>query len=102
VLVKETKPFGVPYDKLLRGPIPDSFIKGGHTRKVPFVMTLPAGTTVSMIEAVLTYSLIPIPDETLMENYLATLGGEKEREQAKQIIQEYTRPRVLTYRVKSL
>ena len=102
VLVKETKPFGVPYDKLLRGPIPDSFIKGGHTRKVPFVMTLPAGTTVSMIEAVLTYSLIPVPDETLMENYLATLGGEKEREQAKQIIQEYTRPRVLTYRVKSL
>lgn len=102
VLVEETKQFGVPYDKLLRGPIPDSFIKGGNTRKVPFAMTLPGGTTVATVEAVLTYALIPAPDAALMEKYLATLGGEKEREEATQIIQEYTRPRVLTYRAKSL
>lgn len=102
VLGKETKQFGLPYDKLLRGPIPDSFIKGGHTRKVPFAMPLPDGATVATVEAVLTYSLIPVPDAALMETYLATLGGEKEREEAKQIVQEYTRPRVLTYRAKSL
>mgnify|MGYP003693792119 CR=1 FL=1 len=36
VLKEETKQFGLPYDKILRGPIPDPFIKGGHTRKVPF------------------------------------------------------------------
>ena len=36
VLAEETKRFGLPYDKILRGPIPDPFIKGGNTRKVPF------------------------------------------------------------------
>jgi len=102
VLVEETKQFGVSYEKLLRGAIPDSFIKGGNTRKVPFTMTLPGGPAVVTVEAVLTYSLIPTPDAALMEKYLATLGGEKEREEATQIIQEYTRPRVLTYRAKSL
>jgi len=102
VLVEETKQFGVSYEKLLRGAIPDSFIKGGNTRKVPFTMTLPGGPAVATVEAVLTYSLIPTPDAALMEKYLATLGGEKEREEATQIIQEYTRPRVLTYRAKSL
>lgn len=102
VLAEETKQFGMSYGKLLRGPIPDSFIKGGHTRKVPFAMMLPAGKTVATVEAVLTYALIPVPETALLEKYLATLGGEKEREQAQQIIQEYTRPRVLTYRAKSL
>ena len=102
VLAQETKQFGVSYDTLLRGPIPDSFIKGGHTRKVPFAITLPDGAAVATVEAVLTYSLIPVPDAALMEKYLATLSGEEEREQAQQIIQEYTRPRVLTYRAKSL
>ena len=28
VLAQETKQFGLPYDKILRGPIPDPFIKG--------------------------------------------------------------------------
>ena len=37
-LEEETKQFGLPYDKILRGPIPDPFIKGGNTRKVPFAL----------------------------------------------------------------
>ena len=36
MLKEETKQFGLPYDKILRGPIPDPFIKGGNTRKCPF------------------------------------------------------------------
>ena len=28
-LGEETKRFGLPYEKILRGPIPDPFIKGG-------------------------------------------------------------------------
>ena len=102
VLAEETKQFGLPYDKILRGPIPDPFIKGGHTRKVPFALMLPDGSTSATVEAVLTYALIPTPDPTLQEKYLATLSGGKERDEAKKIIHEYTRPRMLTYRAKAL
>ncbi len=101
-LAEETKQFGLPYDKILRGPIPDPFVKGGNTRKVPFSLTLPAGTAASSIEAVLTYALIPTPESALMEKYLASLQTDKEREEAQKIIHEYTRRHFLTYRVKSL
>lgn len=102
VLAAETKQFGLPYDKILRGPIPDPFIKGGNTRKVPFVQTLPAGTTAATVEAVLTYALIPTPEPALREKYLATLGSDKERDEAKKVLNEYQQPRVLTYRAKTL
>lgn len=101
-LAEETKQFGLPYDKILRGPIPDPFVKGGTTRKVPFTLALPAGTAAASIEAVLTYALIPTPEPALTEKYFASLRTEKEREEAKHIIQEYTRRHFLTYRVKSL
>ena len=102
VLGKEAKQFGLPYDKILRGPIPDPFIKGGHTRKVPFSFALPAGSTAALVEAVLSYALIPTPDPALKDKYLATLGNDKDRDNAKKIIDEYTQPRVLTYRAKNL
>jgi hypothetical protein len=102
VLAEETKQFGLRYDKLLRGPIPDPFIRGGNTRKVPFALMWPPGTAGSTVEAILRYALIPAPDPVLQEKYFATLGSEKERDEAKTIIAEYTQPRILTYRVKSL
>jgi hypothetical protein len=102
VLKEENTQFGLPYDKILRGPIPDPFIKGGHTRKVPFSLAIPAGSTAASIEAVLNYALIPTPDPALKAKYLATLSTEKERESAKSIFDEYTQFRLLTYRVKSL
>lgn len=102
VLAEETKQFGLPYDKILRGPIPDPFIKGGHTRKIPFALTMPDGSAAATVEAVLTYALIPTPEPMLKDKYLATLSSDKERDEAKQIIHEYTRPRMLTYRAKSL
>ena len=101
-LAEQTKQFGLPYDKILRGPIPDPFIKGGNTRKVPFTLTLPSGTAAASIEAVLTYALIPTPEPLLLERYLATLETDTEREGARNIVQEYTQRRFLTYRVKSL
>jgi nitrate/TMAO reductase-like tetraheme cytochrome c subunit len=102
VLAEETKHFGLPYDKILRGPIPDPFIKGGHTRKVPFSQTLPAGSPPATVEAVLSYALIPTPDPALRDKYLASLATDKERDEAKKILSEYTQPRMLTYRAKSL
>jgi nitrate/TMAO reductase-like tetraheme cytochrome c subunit len=102
VLGQDTKQFGLPYDKILRGPIPDPFIKGGNTRKVPFSQAIPAGATPATVEAVLTYALIPTPDATLREKYLSTLKNDKERDAARKILDEYTQPRVLTYRAKTL
>ena len=102
ILAEEMKQFGMPYDKILRGPIPDPFVKGGNTRKVPFALTLPAGSRASSIEAVLTYALIPTPEPLLKERYLSTLETEIEREEARKIIQEYTQRHFLTYRVKTL
>lgn len=102
VLGEETKQFGLPYDKILRGPIPDPFIKGGNTRKVPFSQSVPAGATPASVEAVLTYALIPTPTAALRDKYLATLANDKERESAKNILDEYTQPRMLTYRAKTL
>lgn len=102
VLGQDTKQFGLPYDKILRGPIADPFIKGGNTRKVPFSQAIPAGATPATVEAVLTYALIPMPDAALRDKYLATLANDKERDTAKKILDEYTQPRVLTYRAKTL
>lgn len=101
-LAEETHPFGLSYDQLLRGPIPDPFIKGGNTRKVPFVLTLPEGKAAASIEAVLSYALIPTPAPTLLERYLATLATDAARDEAKNIVQEYTQRHFLTYRVKVL
>jgi Cytochrome c554 and c-prime len=101
-LGEQVKHFGLPYDKILRGPIPDPFIKGGHTRRVPFSESLPPGSSPATIEVVLTYTLIPEPDPALKEQYLATLPDEAARTAAKKIIDEYAQPRVLTYRAKSL
>jgi len=102
VLGQDTKQFGLPYDKILRGPIPDPFIKGGNTRKVPFSQAIPAGATPATVEAVLSYALIPTPDAALRDKYLATLPNDKERDAAKKILDDYTQPRVLTYRAKTL
>jgi hypothetical protein len=102
VLGQETKQYGLPYDKILRGPIPDPFIKGGHTRKVPFSLAVPPGTTAAVVEAVLTYALIPAADQALKDKYLATLSDDKERESARKILDEYAQPRMLTYRAKNL
>lgn len=102
VLGEETKRFGLPYDQILRGQIPDPFIKGGHTRRVPFSQALKAGGEPATIEVVLTYALIPEPGTDLKDKYLATLANDQERATVKKVIEEYTRPRLLTYRVKSL
>jgi hypothetical protein len=101
-LGEQTMHFGLPYDKILRGPIPDPFIKGGNTRRVPFSQALPPGSSPATIEVVLTYALIPEPDPALKEHYLASLPEDKARQTARKIIDEYIQPRVLTYRVKAL
>ncbi|HET9962913.1 MAG TPA: multiheme c-type cytochrome [Nitrospiraceae bacterium] len=102
ILSEEVKRFGLPYDKILRGPIPDPFIKGGNTRRVPFSQTIKAGSAPATVEAILNYSLIPEPEPALKERYLATLETDQDRATARNVIDEYIQPRVLTYRAKPL
>jgi hypothetical protein len=54
------------------------------------------------VDALLTYALIPEPDAALRDRYLATLKSDKERTEAVRLIQEYSQPRVLTFRTKAL
>lgn len=102
-VASEVKHIGLPFDQILRGSIPDPLIKGGTTRRLPFSLTLPSGAAPPvMIEALLTYALIPEPTPELQSKYLATLSNEKDRETATILIHEYSQPRVLTFRTKSL
>lgn len=102
VLATDVKRFGLPFDKILRGTIPEPLVKGGTTRHVPFTLSLPADSSPATVEALLTYALIPQPESKLAEQYLATLKSEQERSAATKLIQEYAQPRVLTFRTKSL
>jgi len=101
VLASEVKHFGLPFDQILRGPIPEPLVKGGTTRRVPFAFSIPAKDPPAIVEALLSYALIPDPAPALKERYLATLP-EKDRETAANLIREYAQPRVLTFRTKSL
>jgi hypothetical protein len=102
-VASEVKHIGLPYDQILRGPIPDPLIKGGTTRRLPFSLALPSGSAAPVsIEALLTYSLIPEPTSELQAKYLATLPSDKDRETATTLIHEYSQPRVLTFRIKAL
>jgi hypothetical protein len=102
VLSTEQKRFGLPFDQLLRGPIPEPLVRGGTTRHIPFTAAIPAGAVPASVEALLTYALIPEPDPRLRERYLATLTNEQDRAKAAKLIQEYTQARVLTFRLKTL
>lgn len=101
-IVTDVRRFGLPYEQVLRGTIPEPFVKGGTTRRIPFRLQVPAEASPRLIEALLTYALIPEPDLGLKERYLATLKTDQERGIANQLIQEYTQPRVLTFRTRSL
>jgi hypothetical protein len=102
VLATETKRFGVPFDQILRGNIPEPLVRGGTTKRIPFSVAMPEGSVPANVEALLTYALIPEPAPDLMKRYLATLSTDKERETATNLIREYVQPRVLTFRTRAL
>ena len=102
LLAQEVQHDGRSYGELLRGPIPEPFIKGGTTRRVPFRLAVPAGREPAVVEALLTYALIPPPSPALQAQYLATLKTEEARQEAARLIEEYAQERVLTFRSKSL
>jgi hypothetical protein len=55
-----------------------------------------------LIEASVSYSLIPEPSKELTTQFLETLPTDKERETAENIIKNYSSPRLLTFRTMNL
>jgi hypothetical protein len=101
-ITSEQKRFGLPYEQILRGPIPEPLVKGGTTKRIRFDLKLPSGSVPGTVEALLTYALIPEPAAALKDRYLASLKTDEERDMALKLIREYTLPRVLTFRTKAL
>ncbi|MCA9498563.1 MAG: hypothetical protein KC588_05135 [Nitrospira sp.] len=94
--------FGRTFEELLRGPIPRPFVNGGTTRHIPFTLKVPQDSEASLIEASVSYSLIPEPSQALATKFLESLATGKERENAERIINDYSSPRLLTFRTMSL
>lgn len=102
VLGAQEERFGLPFKQILRGPIPKPLVNGGTTRKVPFSIQVKEGAAPSYVEASLDYALIPEPSQALLDQYLGTLERGREKKKAAEIIEDYSSPRLLTFRTKSL
>ena len=102
VLGTQEERFGLPFEQILRGPIPKPLVNGGTTRKVPFSIQVKEGTAPSYVEASLNYALIPEPSQALINQYLKTLEHKREKKKATEIIEDYSSRRLLTFRTKSL
>ena len=98
IVAQMEKQFGKTFEELLRGPIPRPLINGGTTRHIPFSLTVPNTSERVLLEAVVSYALIPEPTSKLRENFLNSLSTDKERETAEGIIKDYSAPRLLTFR----
>ena len=90
--------FGRTFEELLRGPIPRPFVNGGTTRHIPFTLKVPQDSEAFLLEASVSYSLIPEPSKDLATKFLESLATDKEREAAERIIKDYSSPRLLTFR----
>jgi hypothetical protein len=102
VLGQKEHRYGRTFEELLRGPIPQPHVSGGTTRRTPFSIPIPEGISPIRVEAVLSYALIPEPSQELKDQYFSTLSKDKDRKKALQVIEDYTSPRLLTFRTKTL
>ena len=101
ILGTKQERFGLDFEQLLRGPIPNPLVNGGTTRRIPFSISMKNGDQPNYVETVLSYALIPAPGQLLIDQYLATLATDREKETAKKIIADYSSQRLLTFRIKS-
>jgi hypothetical protein len=102
IIGENRKNFGRSFEELLEGPIPQPLINGGITRRIPFSISVPEDSSPELIEASISYALIPEPGEKLKSGYLATLSDKKAIEKAQEIINSYSSFRLLTFRTMSL
>ena len=102
ILGETQKQYGKSFKEILRGPIPQPLVNGGITRRMPFTVPIPNGTASLLVEATLSYALIPEPSSELKDRYLQTLSTDKERQAAEKVITDYSSTRLLTFRTMTL
>ncbi len=104
ILEQTQEQFGKSFEGILRESIPRPLINGGMTRHIPFSLKIPDGHRAEelLLEATVSYALIPEPGQELTKKYLDTLSSEKERTEAEGIIKDYSTPRLLTFRTLTL
>ncbi len=102
ILSENQKQYGSSFEEILRGSIPQPLVNGGVTRRVPFKLKIPDGLPSVLVEASLSYALIPEPSADLKDRYLQTLSNEKERKAAEKVIDDYSSTRLLTFRTMTL
>jgi hypothetical protein len=102
VLDQYQERFGRTFEELLRGPIPRPFVNGGTTRHIPFTLQVSQDSEELLLEASVSYSLIPDPSKELTARFVETLTSDRERETAEKIIKDYSSPRLLTFRTMNL
>lgn len=102
IVAEEQRRFGSSYAEVLRHPSPDPLIRGGTTRRIPFTLAVMGGARPARIQAVLSAALLPEPEPTQLERYLASLPSDRERAEARRLLTEYTLPTLLTFRSRTL
>jgi hypothetical protein len=103
IIGKNRKNFGRAFEELLNRPIiPQPLVNGGITRHIPFSISVPEDSSPELIEASVSYALIPEPGAKLKNGYLATLSDKKAIRKAEDIIKSYSSFRLLTFRTMSL
>lgn len=102
VIDQHQERFGRTFEELLRGPIPRPFVNGGTTRHIPFTLQVSQESEGLLLEASVSYSLIPDPSKELTAKFIETLPSDRERETAVKIIEDYSSPRLLTFRTMNL
>jgi hypothetical protein len=65
IIGENRKNFGRSFEEILEGPIPQPLINGGITRRIPFSISVPEDSSPELIEASISYALIPEPGEKL-------------------------------------
>ncbi len=102
IIGKKQIHFGRSFEELLKEGIPRPLINGGITRHIPFRLPVPKDVSPQFLEASVRYALIPQPGEMIKKRYLATLPDEQARRRAKDLIQDYSSFRLLTFRTTKL
>ena len=102
ILNEKEQQFGRSFEEILRGQIPQPLVNGGMTRRVPFTLAVPEQTSSLLVEASLSYALIPKPSADLLNRYLQTLSSDKERKAAEKVVTDYSSTRLLTFRTMTL
>ena len=102
IVAEEQRRFGSSYAEVLRNPSPDPLIRGGTTRRIPFTLAVTGGARPARIQAVLSAALLPDPEPTQLDRYLASLPSDRERAEARRLLTAYTLPTLLAFRSRTL